>query len=676
MIPPQDRAPAPLGAHCSARGVTFTVVASRAERVELCLFDSARRETSRQDMTRLEHGVWRAEVAGGGPGLRYGYRVHGPWDPSEGLYHNPAKLLVDPYARLFDGPGASHASLRTIRVQGGPDGRDSAPKALRGVVVAEGEFEWGSAERHPQTPWAETVIYEAHVRGLTQLHPAVSPEDRGTYRALGHPAVIEHLKRLGVTCLELLPIHARAPEPFLADKGLSNYWGYASLGFFAPHLAYARDPERAPDELKFAIRALHAAGIEVVLDVVYNHTHEGGPSGPTQCFRGFDSCYYRLGPGGEYEDFTGCGNTFDLRAPRALQLVMDSLRFWVEEYHVDGFRFDLAPAMARRGLEEPPLGEVFATILQDPVLNQVKLIAEPWDLGPYGYRLGAFPPGWVEWNGEYRDATRRFWRGERGVLGEFVERLCGSSDRFGGPSPRGPLASINYVTCHDGFTLADLVSYERKHNEANLEQNRDGHEPSYGRAWGGPEGPSSDPETRALRARVQRAFLATLALSQGVPMLNMGDERGRSQGGNNNAYCQDNATSWLDWSEEPEPRALERFTARVFELRRRFPQLRRARHFRGGTTGQVDLFWLQASGAPMTPEAWAEQSAVTAWIESTPEAPELLLLFNAGEGPRDFQLPSGRWRRLLDSAAPEAEEWLHTERVTLAAPSVVVLAQA
>lgn len=676
MIPPRGAAPYRLGAHWTGEGVTFAVYASRAERVELCLFDEAGRQATRIDMRRGERGVWEWELPGAGPGLRYGYRALGPWSPAEGLYYNPAKLLVDPYARLFDGPGHHHPTLRTLRGRGEPDPRDSAPWALRGVVVSEGDFEWGPDERRPRRPWAETVIYEAHVKGLSALHHEIPEEERGTYRALGHPAVIEHLVGLGVTCLELLPIHARAPEPFLAEKGLSNYWGYASLGFFAPHLAYARDPRRAPEELKGAIRALHAAGIEVVLDVVYNHTHEGGPGGPTQSFRGLDPCYYRLGPGGDYEDFTGCGNTFDLRAPRALQLVMDSLRYWVEEYHIDGFRFDLAPAMARRGVDEAPEGEVFATMLQDPVLSQVKLIAEPWDLGPYGYRLGAFPPGWVEWNGEYRDAVRRFWRGEGGVLGEFAERVCGSSDRFGGPSRRGPLASVNYVTCHDGFTLADLVSYERKHNEANLEENRDGHEPSYGRAWGGPEGPSADPRVRALRARVKRAFLATLAFSQGVPMLNMGDERGRTQGGNNNAYCQDNPTSWLCWDLDAERHALEAFAERVFALRRRFPQLRRASHFRGGASGEVDLYWLQPSGAPMSAEAWESSSSVLAWFEAADPEPELLLLFNAEESAREFELPLGSWRLLLDSADPDAEEGLAAGLVRVAAPSVVLFARA
>ena len=675
----------PLGARWDGRGVDFVLYAGRAERVRLCLFDPERRPLGTHDLEAREGGVWSVYLEGVGPGVRYGYRLEGPWAPAEGCFYNPNKLLLDPYARVLGGPGAAHPALAAARRGGEPDPRDSAPWAPLGVVVDE-SFDWGPDERRPRTPWAETLLYEAHVKGLTQLLPDLEPgaaSAGGSYAGLGDPRLIAHLQALGVTALELLPIHARVPETFLVEKGLTNYWGYASLGFFAPHLELAQssDPEAAPRELKAAIRALHAAGIEVILDVVYNHTLEGGPGGPCLSFRGLAPDYYRIGPEGTYEDFTGCGNTLDLRQPRTLQLVLDSLRYWVEEYHVDGFRFDLAPAMARQGVDAPPLGEVFAVMLQDPVLAEVKLIAEPWDLGPEGYRLGAFPPGWREWNGEYRDGVRRFWRGDAGCLGDFAERLCGSSDRFSGrfsgryfgPSTdRGPLASINYVTCHDGFTLNDLVSYERKHNLANLEDNRDGHEPSYSKAWGGPEGPC--PEASALRAKVQRAFLLTLACSQGVPMLNMGDERSRTQGGNNNAYCQDNALSWLDWSETAAASALESFVQRAFALRRRFPQLRRAKHFRGRRGHEADLHWLRPDGAAMRDEDWPEASSVTAWIEDAAGAPELLLLIHAPESRVTFRLPPGRWDVVLESASGEGGGRVAKAHV-LEGPALSVLAR-
>lgn len=635
----------PLGARWDGQGVNFALYAGRAERVQLCLFDAERSSLGTYELRPSEGGLWSGYLEGIGPGVRYGYRLEGPWAPQEGCYYNPQKLLLDPYARVLGGPGAAHPALAAATPEGQPDPRDSAPWAPLGVVVDE-SFEWGPEERPPRTPWAETVLYEAHVKGLTKLRQASGPA-AGNYAGLGDPGVIAHLEALGVTALELLPIQARVPEAFLVEKGLSNYWGYATLGFFAPELGLSQsaDPLAAPRELKTAIRALHAAGIEVILDVVYNHTVEGGPGGPCLSFRGLAPDYYRINAEGHYEDFTGCGNTLDLRQPRTLQLVMDSLRYWVEEYHVDGFRFDLAPALAREEPDAPPLGEVFAVMLQDPVLAEVKLIAEPWDLGPDGYRLGAFPRGWREWNGEYRDGVRRFWRGEQGRLGDFAERLCGSSDRF---ASKGPLASINYVTCHDGFTLRDLVSYERKHNLANLEDNRDGHEPSYARAWGGPEGPCAEAEP--LRAKVQRAFLLTLACSQGVPMLNMGDERSRTQGGNNNAYCQDNAISWMEWSESAETRALEDFVQRAFDLRRRFPQLRRAEHFRGRRGHEADLHWLRPDGGAMRDEDWPGASSVTAWIEDAAGAPELLLLIHAPEGWETFRLPPGRWEVVLESA--------------------------
>jgi isoamylase len=643
----------PLGARWDGQGVDFVLYGGRAERVQLCLFDAEGSSLGTHALHPSEGGIWSLYLEGLGPGVRYGYRLSGPWAPAQGCYYNPRKLLLDPYARVLSGPGAAHPALAAATPAGQPDPRDSAPWVPLGVVVDEA-FEWGPAERHPRTPWDETVLYEAHVKGLTKLMESAG-ETAGTYAGLGDPRVISHLQALGVTALELLPIHARVPEAFLVEKGLTNYWGYASLGFFAPHLEFAgsTDPLAAPRELKGAIRALHAAGIEVILDVVYNHTAEGGPGGPCISFRGLAPDYYRIGAEGNYEDFTGCGNTLDLRRPRTLQLVLDSLRYWVEEYHVDGFRFDLAPALAREEPNAAPLGEVFAVMLQDPVLAQVKLIAEPWDLGHDGYRLGAFPPGWREWNGEYRDGVRRFWRGDSGRLGDFAERFCGSSDRFSdrsspGRPGRGPLASINYVTCHDGFTLRDLVSYERKHNLANLEDNRDGHEPSHSKAWGGPEGPC--PEAEALRSQVQRAFLLTLACSQGVPMLNMGDERSRTQGGNNNAYCQDNELSWLDWSETDATRALEDFVQRAFDLRRRFPQLRRVEHFRGRRGHEADLHWLRPDGGAMRDEDWPEASSVSAWIEDAAGAPELLILIHAPEGWETFRLPPGVWNVVLESA--------------------------
>lgn len=659
----------PFGAHWDGAGVNFALYAGRAERVELCLFDAERGPLARLDLTGSEGGLWTGYVAGVGPGLRYGYRVHGPWAPEEGCTYNPNKLLLDPYARVLGGPGASDSALAVQTPEGDPDPEDSAPWCPLGVVVDE-SFDWGPAERPPRTAWAETVIYEAHVKGLTQRLPSAG-EQAGSYAGLADPSLIAHLKALGVTALELLPIHARVPEAFLDERGLTNYWGYASLGFFAPHLEFSSspDPLQAPRELKAAIRALHAAGIEVILDVVYNHTHEGGPGGPCLSFRGLAPDYYRRGSDGSYEDFTGCGNTFDLRQPRVLQLVLDSLRYWVQEYHVDGFRFDLAPAMAREEVHAPPLGEVFAVMLQDPVLAEVKLIAEPWDLGHEGYRLGAFPPGWREWNGEYRDGVRRFWVGEAGRLGDFAERLCGSSDRF---APRGPLASINYVTCHDGFTLRDLVSYSGKRNHANLEDNRDGHEPTYSRAWGGVEG--AWPEAEPLRAKVQRAFLLTLACSQGVPMLNMGDERSRSQRGNNNAYCQDNPMSWVDWNDTPEHLALQDFVQRAFALRRRFPQLRRSTHFRGRRGHEADLHWLRPDGRAMGDEDWPSASSVSAWIEDAAGAPELLLLIHALESEETFRIPPGAWEVVLESASGQPGPRVRDAH-NLVGPAISVLAR-
>jgi isoamylase len=668
--------PIPLGATWDGAGTNFALFSEHALAVELCLFadDDPHRETARVPVIHRTHDVWHAYLPGLGPGQRYAYRVDGPYAPGEGHRFNPAKLLLDPLARAIEGEVVWDARLLGYVPgpgdDGTPDGRDDADLMPRCVVV-DPRFDWGD-DRPPRTPWERTLIYELHVKGFTARHPEIPPELRGTYAGLASPPAIEHLTRLGVTAVELLPVHHSVREKHLAEKGLPNYWGYTSIGFFAPdtRLAAARGPAERVHEFQAMVLALHRAGIEVILDVVYNHTAEGDRFGPTLAFRGIDNhAYYRLGPDGAYVDYTWCGNTLDLRHPRVLQLVLDSLRYWVTVMHVDGFRFDLAPALARDpGETFDRCGAFFKAVLQDPVLAPVKLIAEPWDVGPGGYQVGGFPPGWSEWNDRFRDGVRRFWRGDPGQLPELARRLTGSPDLYGA---RGPTASVNFVTVHDGFTLRDLVTYAGKHNEANREDNRDG--PDENLSWNcGAEGPTNDPAIQELRARQTRNFLATILLSQGVPMLCAGDEIGHTQGGNNNAYCQDNEISWLDWALDDERRALLAFTRALVALARRHRP-----HFLAGALPEVaadDLRWIAPSGEPLRAEDWAdperralgmllrggasERSPADRAVATEPTVTEgddtLLLLFNAAAVSLPFTLPPAGddgWELLLDTSS-------------------------
>jgi glycogen operon protein len=599
----------PLGATFDGVGTNFAVFSEVAEQVELCLFDDARNET-RVTMTEVDAFVWHCYLPSVQPGQRYGYRVDGGYDPEHGLRCNPAKLLLDPYAKATVGDIDWDQSLFGYDF-GEPDSRnddDSGGHMMLGVVINP-FFDW-EGDRRLNVPYHESLIYEAHVKGLTELHPAVPEDLRGTYAGLAHPAVVQHLTRLGVTAIELMPVHQFVQDSTLLDKGLRNYWGYNTLGFLAPHAEYAAAGQlgQQVQEFKSMVRSLHAAGIEVILDVVYNHTAEGNHLGPTLSFKGLDNpAYYRLVEDDQryYMDYTGTGNSLNVRHPHSLQLIMDSLRYWVTEMHVDGFRFDLAAALAREFYDVDRLSTFFELVQQDPVVSQVKLIAEPWDVGPGGYQVGGFPPQWTEWNGKFRDTVRDFWRGEPS-LGEFASRIAGSSDLYE-QSGRRPVASINFVTAHDGFTMRDLVSYDDKHNDANGEDNNDGE--SHNRSWNcGVEGPTDDPAILALRARQQRNFVTTLLLSQGVPMLLHGDEAGRTQLGNNNTYAQDNELSWLHWDDVDEP--LVEFTADVARLRREHPTFRRRRFFTGtdvriGDSDRLnDIVWLHLDGRPMEDSDW------------------------------------------------------------------------
>ncbi|CAL9323365.1 glycogen debranching protein GlgX [Streptomyces sp. SudanB182_2057] len=673
-VPVWSGHPYPLGASFDGQGTNFALFSEVAERVDLILVDDAGAETPVR-LHEVDGFVWHARLPGVGPGQRYGYRVHGPWQPALGHRCNPAKLLLDPYAQAVDGQIDNHPSLYE-RAPDGPAPADSAGHSMLGVVT-DPFFDWGD-DRPPRTPYAETVIYEAHVRGLTRTHPDIPERLRGTYAGLAHPAVTEHLTSLGVTAVELMPVHQFVQDGILQDRGLSNYWGYNTIGFFAPHNAYAAFGTRGQqvNEFKAMVKALHAAGLEVILDVVYNHTAEGNELGPTLSFRGIDNAsYYRLvdGDWAHYYDTTGTGNSLLMRHPYVLQLIMDSLRYWVTEMHVDGFRFDLAATLARQFHEVDRLSAFFDLIQQDPVISRVKLIAEPWDVGEGGYQVGNFPPLWSEWNGKYRDAVRDFWRAEPGSLGEFASRLTGSSDIYQ-HSRRRPRASVNFVTAHDGFTLRDLVSYNHKRNEANGEDNRDGE--SHNRSWNcGAEGDTDDPGVLELRARQQRNLLATLLLSQGIPMLCHGDELGRTQRGNNNAYCQDNEISWVDWEPTEEQRALTAFTRRLIALRAAHPVLRRRRFFRGETATNArqplpDLVWLRPDAREMTDRDWqrADAHSVGAFLngdaiaERDPHGRRMvddsfLLLVNGYWEPVVFRLPDDsfgeRWTTLIDTADPE-----------------------
>ncbi|MFF8378990.1 glycogen debranching protein GlgX [Streptomyces sp. NPDC015661] len=704
-------APTPLGARCrvgpdGVTGTNFALWAGGAEAVELCLFDTDGTET-RLPLTELTHEIWHGFVPGVGPGRRYGYRVHGRWDPWTGARWNPAKLLLDPYARAVDGdfdlPPEVYGHVRdwpqqhvadTVR-----DERDSAPYVPKGVVVHDDD-DW-SDDRRPKTPWQDSVIYELHVKGFTKQHPGIPEHLRGTYAGLAHPAAIDHLVRLGVTAVELLPVHQFAHEDHLLRRGLRNYWGYNSIGYFAPHAGYSSSGTTGQQvgEFKRMVRALHAAGIEVILDVVYNHTAEAGELGPTLSLKGIDNRgYYRLqSDARRYADYTGCGNTLHVVQPQVLRLITDSLRYWVTEMGVDGFRFDLAAALARSMHDVDMLSPFLAVIAQDPVLRRVKLIAEPWDVGNGGYQVGAFPPLWTEWNDRYRDAVRDFWRGALPDVRDLGYRLSGSSDLYawGG---RRPYASVNFVTAHDGFTLRDLVTYERKHNEANGEGNRDGTHDN--RSWNcGTEGETDDPPINALRLRQQRNLLTTLLLSTGVPMLVAGDEMGRTQGGNNNAYCQDNALGWLDWTlpEDPGREGLLTLTRRLLALRHRHPVLRRRAFFSGrpqGADGLRDLAWFTAEGTEMTERDWYAPTATLGLFLSGRDIPgrdargeqitddSFLAVLHAGPRPLEFRLPGPPWAAtyelVVDTAAEDQSGSPGTEHpgggtITVAARSMILL---
>jgi len=606
--------PYPLGAHWDGLGTQFALWSQHARSVELCLFDApgaapAALTTALRERTGW---VWHAYLPDVRPGALYGYRVDGPWEPAAGHRFNQAKLLQDPYAKALCGPLRWDDALCGHRVRaraGGdvPDPRDSAPFVPRSVVIDD-SFPWGGDEP-PRTGWSETVVYECHVKGMTRLHPDVPEELRGTYLGLASEPVVEHLRSLGVTALELLPVHHRVSERALVERGLSNYWGYNTLGYFAPDARFATgDRGQQVVEFKTMVKGLHRAGIEVILDVVYNHTAEGDHRGPTLHLRGIDNAsYYHLDPADRKHtlDFTGCGNTLDAWSPHGLQLLLDSLRYWVREMHVDGFRFDLAPALARRGREIAHLERFFAILRQDPALARAKLFVEPWDTTPDGYRLGHFPSGYAEWNGRYRDCVRRFWRGDPGQRAELASRVSGSADVFG-HGDRGPFASLNFATAHDGFTLADWVAFERKHNEANGEGGVDGSNANWSRSWGA-EGPTESESINQLRDRIARNLLATLAFSQGVPMLSHGDELGRSQRGNNNAYCHDDETTWISWDLGARERALLEFTRRVLALRAENPVFRRRHFFAGAQLERgphKDVVWLRPDGAELSVDDW------------------------------------------------------------------------
>ncbi len=675
--------PFPLGASWDGEGVNFSLFSENAVRVELCLFDHEGEEQRRIAVTERTAFNWHCYVPGLGPGQHYGYRVHGPFEPEKGLRFNPAKLLIDPYAKSIDGPVRWQEGNVLPYVPDGtddgdlePDDEDDADAVPKSVVI-DPYFDW-EGDRPPQCPFEETVIYEMHVKGFTKRFDRIPEELRGTYAGLASDEAISYLTDLGVTAVELLPIHQIVDESFLVEKGLTNYWGYSSIGYFAPHSEYAATGKHGDEvrEFKGMVKALHRAGIEVILDVVYNHTAEGNHLGPMLAFKGVDNTtYYRLMPDDPrfYMDFTGTGNSLNAVHPSVLRLIMDSLRYWVTECHVDGFRFDLASTLARELYEVDRLSAFFDTIHQDPILSQVKLIAEPWDVGPGGYQVGNFPVLWSEWNGIYRDTMRDWWRGEV-TSGEFAERLTGSSDLYESDG-RHPFASINFITAHDGFTMRDLVTYNEKHNEANLEDNKDGSDDS--RSWNcGVEGETDDPEVNSLRERQHRNFLVTLLLSQGTPMLLGGDEFARTQGGNNNAWCQDNEISWFDWDWDQRGRRMQAFTKRLLELRRSHAVFRRRQFLEGADpegSGLPDVWWFRADGRRMTKRDWNEQRTVGMFLNGLEiaapgprgervEDDSFLMLFNAHHEDVTFMLPTrrfgARWALELTTADDEAEPGL------------------
>ena len=665
--------PYPLGSTYDGAGTNFALFSDVAEKVELCLI-SAEGEETRIELEEVDAHIWHCYIPSIMPGQRYAYRVHGPFDPANGKRCDPNKLLVDPYAKAFDGEFDGHPSLFNydIHDHSKRNTEDSLGHTMTSVVINP-FFDWG-ADRAPRTPYNETVIYEAHVKGMTMTHPDIPEELRGTYAGLAHPAIIDYLKDLGATAIELMPVHQFLQDDHLREKGLRNYWGYNTFGFLAPHHDYSasQKPGGAVSEFKGMVRAFHDAGIEVILDVVYNHTAEGNHMGPTICFRGIDNeAYYRLVEGDRqhYMDYTGTGNSLNVRHPHSLQLIMDSLRYWVSEMHVDGFRFDLASTLAREFHDVDRLSAFFDLVQQDPIVSQVKLIAEPWDVGEGGYQVGNFPPQWTEWNGKYRDTIRDFWRGEPSTLGEFASRITGSSDLYAN-NDRRPTASINFVTAHDGFTLNDLVSYNEKQNLANGEDNRDGE--SHNRSWNcGVEGPTDDERVLSLRSRQHRNFLTTLLLSQGTPMISHGDEMGRGQKGNNNVYCQDNRLSWVDWNQTRTNSELVEYTQFLTELRAEHPVFRRRRFLRGGPLGAEtddrDIAWLTYEGRVMTTDDWNFDfgKSLMVWLNGDAitepdrrghriEDDSFLLCFNAHHEDIMFQIPGTEyahsWEVIIDTA--------------------------
>ena len=688
----------PLGAFYDGAGTNFSIFSEIADRVELCLFDEGGTET-KFDLPEVTSFCWHGYLPNVGPGQRYGFRVHGPWKPEEGHRCNPAKLLLDPYARAIEGQVRWNEAVFAYSFDNpdGPSNDIDSAAFMPKCVVTTPYFDWGN-DRHPRTQWHETIIYEVHVKGFSINHPEVPAELRGTYAGLGHPKAIDYFTRLGVTAIELMPVHQFIQDSHLLERGLRNYWGYNSIGFLAPHDEYSAAGKNGQQvqEFKQMVKALHEAGIEVILDVVYNHTAEGNHLGPMLSFRGIDNAaYYRLMADDRrhYMDYTGTGNSLNMRHPHVLQLIMDSLRYWIVEMHVDGFRFDLASTLARELHDVDRLSAFFDIIQQDPVISQVKLIAEPWDIGEGGYQVGQFPPLWLEWNGKYRDCVRDYWRGEDQTLGEFAYRFTGSSDLYE-MTGRKPYASINFVTAHDGFTLNDLVSYNEKHNEANGEESRDGE--SHNRSWNcGAEGPTEDPEVNKLRDRQKRNFLATLFLSQGIPMLLGGDEIGRSQNGNNNGYCQDNEISWFDW--ESADKDLLEFTRQLIQLRKEHPVFHRRRWFQGRPIhgAQVtDIGWFTPDGSEMTQEDWNGGFAKALGIFlngegiQSPDArgervvdESFYVLFNAHHEPLQFTLPKrdwgDEWVVALDTArsTPEEEEERHKagDEVSVESRSLKVL---
>ncbi|MCQ1945566.1 MULTISPECIES: glycogen debranching protein GlgX [unclassified Arthrobacter] len=688
----------PLGATYDGNGTNFALYSEVADSVFLCLFDEDGTEHQIR-LTEVDGYVWHCYLPQVMPGQKYGYRVDGPNDPENGNRCNPNKLLLDPYAKAVAGEIDWDQALFGYNFgdEHSRNDEDSAPHMMMGVVINP-FFDW-DGDRKPKVPYHQSVIYEAHVKGLTELHPDVPEEQRGTYAGVAHPSVIAHLQKLGVTAIELMPVHQFVNDSTLQEKGLSNYWGYNTIGFFAPHNTYSAtgDQGQQVQEFKAMVRALHLAGIEVILDVVYNHTAEGNHMGPTLSFRGIDNAsYYRLVEDDKkyYMDYTGTGNSLNVGNPHSLQLLMDSLRYWVTEMHVDGFRFDLASTLAREFYDVDRLSAFFELVQQDPVVSQVKLIAEPWDVGPGGYQVGNFPPQWTEWNGKYRDTVRDFWRGEPSTLGEFASRITGSADLYES-SARRPVASINFVTAHDGFTLHDLVSYNEKHNDANGEDNNDGE--SHNRSWNcGVEGPTDDPSVLSLRARQQRNFLATLLLSQGVPMIAHGDELGRTQQGNNNTYAQDSELSWINWETMDAP--LMEFTAAVNTLRAEHPTFRRRRFFdgrpvrRGEGEALPDIVWLNEDGTTMSPDDWDTPISRSLGVFLNGQGISgkdargqritdlnFLLYFNAHDEAVKVTLPAKEYAPMWDTVIDTAGEYADSEPVaadsqlTVAAKSMVVL---